>query len=236
MNILKITKFCFIPLCIIVLSLIPSHQSQAADWCKPSRQPIINIKTSTDNIRYDFTKSEDSLNKFDISTVNPYGDDVITDVGGLMKGGIKTQHRISFETMTNPRTREVCIWHDKIEVSLHIQPTIYIASEFPQGTCMHNAILEHEYKHITVDREIVNKYAKLIGDSVREDINRYRIFGPVPISQESATLEMVKKRIELIMTHYTNHMSAERKQRQQAVDTVEEYNRVNSMCGRNKKR
>lgn len=209
-----------------------SRSAQADNWCNPTKAPTINIKTSTDQISYDFSRSEKQLNNFDISTVSPYGNNVITDVGGLMKGGIETQQRMSFQTMTNQRTQQVCFWHDTIEVMLHIKPTIFIANEFPQGSCMHNSIMGHEQKHIQVDREIVNKYAALIGQAFQKDVSQYRVFGPFPASNQNAALEQVKTRMQTILRQYTDQMSAERKARQQQVDNLGEYERVNKSCKR----
>ena len=218
-------------LCGLILCVLPSL-AMASSWCKPNKSPTINVRTSTDNINYDFSLSEKQLNKFSITTVNPYGDNVITDVGGLMKGGIETTQQMSFGTMTNPNINQMCLWHDTIEITLHIRPTIFVANDFPQGTCMHNAILEHEHKHVIVDREIVNKYAALIGQAIRNDVNKYRIYGPVPASKSQALVSQVKGRMQNILKTYTNQMSAERRKRQQAVDSLAEYQRVSNSCKR----
>lgn len=204
----------------------------ADNWCKPNKAPSINVRTSTDNISYDFSLSEKQLNKFNISTVNPYGKDVISDVGGLMKGGIETTQQMSFGTLTNSRTNQVCFWYDTIEVTLHIRPTIFVASDFPKGTCMHNSILGHEHKHVIVDREIVNKYAALIGQAIRKEVSRNSIFGPFSANQSKAMLSQIKTNMQASLKIYTTQMSAERKARQQAVDSLSEYERVNSSCKR----
>lgn len=225
---MKIFTFAILTL-VLGLLTTPLH---AENWCVPDTAPSITVRTSTDQITYDFSLSEKQLNGFNISTVSPYASNVITDVGGLMKGGIETQQRMSFGTVTNPNINQVCIWHDKIDVLIHIKPTIYIANEFPEGSCMHNSIMGHEQKHITVDREIVNKYAALIGQALQNDVSQYRVFGPVPASNQEATLSMVKTRLQTILKQYTNLMSQERKARQQQVDNLQEYERVNKSCKR----
>lgn len=210
-----------------------THAAWADDnWCKPSSSPAITIRTATDNISYDFSLSEKQLNNFSITTVSPYASNIITDVGGLMKGGIQTQQKMSFGTMTNPNTQQICFWHDSIDVLIHIMPTIYIANEFPQGTCMHNSIMGHEQKHIKVDREIVNKYAAIIGQALQKDVEQHRVFGPVPLSNQEAALSQIKTRMQSILKFYTDQMSAERKARQQQVDNLAEYERVNKSCKR----
>ena len=220
-------------LTIFMLSFYGLTQSaRAENWCVPTTAPSITVRTSTDQITYNFSLSEKQLNGFNISTVSPYASNIITDVGGLMKGGIETQQRMSFGTLLNPNINQACMWHDKIDVLIHIKPTIYIANEFPPGTCMHNAIMEHEQKHITVDREIVNKYAALVGQALQNDVARYAVFGPVPASNQEATLSMIKTRIQTILRQYINQMTQERKARQQQIDNLNEYERVNKSCKR----
>ncbi len=221
--------------CLLLELMFWPPTANAEDWCQPKEAPHINIHTSTDQVSFDFSLSEKQLNKFSVSTVNPYASNIITDVGGLMKGGIEANMQMSFGTMTDRGAGQMCYWHDTIDVSLHIKPTIYIANEFPAGSCMHTAIMEHEQKHVTVDREIVNKYAKLIGEAFQSDITRYRVFGPIPISQGDAMAQQLKHRMESIFKTYTAQMSAERKQRQQQVDNINEYERVNHLCPKEKK-
>lgn len=220
----------------VILTLIINgfmRPAQAAEnWCNPTKAPSISIRTSTDQISYDFSLSEKQLNGFNITTVSPYASNIITDVGGLMKGGIETQQRMSFGTMTNQTKGEICFWHDSIDILIHIKPTIYIANEFPRGSCMHNAIMGHEQKHIQVDREMVNKYAALIGQAFQADVAQYRVFGPVPLSNQEAALSQIRTRMQSMLKQYTNQMSTERKARQQQIDNLSEYERVNKSCKR----
>lgn len=223
----------FLPFIILALVCGGFIQSaQAENWCQPTKAPSISIRTSTDQIGYDFSRSEKQLNNFNVTTVNPYASNVITDVGGLMKGGIETQQRMSFGTLTNQQTGQICFWHDSIDILLHIKPTIFIANEFPPGTCMHDAIMGHEQKHIQIDREIVNKYAALIGQAFRSDVSQYAVFGPFPVTNEQAVIEQIKTRMQNLLRQYTSQMIAERKMRQQQIDNLAEYERVNKSCRR----
>jgi hypothetical protein len=199
-------------------------------WCRADRAARIEIKTSTDQVLWDYNKSEKQLNSFDIDTVNPYGNNVITDVGGLMQGGIELKETMRFKTLTHNRLQQICYWYDKVVISLHIRPTIYIAKEFPRGTCKHNAIKQHELKHINIDREIVNKYASLIGAGVKKELDRQYLFGPHHVSQAKEVEAFMKARLERVLKYYSNMMDDERKRRQQLVDSLHEYERVNQLC------
>ncbi len=214
--------------CIVVTPITTTYA--APSWCQPNVAPRITIKPSTDNISYNYTLSEKQLNSFSIDTKNPYGGNVITDVGGLMKGGIQTEQKMTFGTMANRNTREVCYWYNTIDVKIHISPTIYIANKFPKGSCMFNAIMQHEEKHVIVDREIVNKYAIIIGKALKDEIAAARIYGPVADTKESLLGDKMRGRMKQILDTTTRQMSAERQKRQQEVDSLKEYERVNHQC------
>lgn len=205
-------------------------QPQKHAWCRAKSAPRLEIKTSTDRVIWNFSKSEKDLNHFNIDTVNPYGKEVITDVGGLMQGGIMLKEQMRFNTLTYTTAQQICYWYDQIEITLHIQPTIYIAREFPQGSCKHNAIREHELKHISVDREIVNKYAALIGQALKKEVDRQPVFGPYLVSQSPQVEAYLKSRLDTLLRAYSTQMDQERRQRQQKVDSLEEYERVNTLC------
>lgn len=208
----------------------PAAASSTGNWCKADNAPRIEIKTSTDQVSWDFTQSEKQLNRFKIDTVNPYGKEVITDVGGLMQGGIELKESMRFKTLTHNGLNQICYWFDTIVVTLHIKPTIYIATEFPRGSCKHEAIREHELKHIAVDREIVNKYANMLGQAVRDEMMRQTVFGPYNVSQSGQAEAYIRGRLERLLKTYSRLMDDERRTRQQKVDSLSEYERVNRMC------
>ena len=214
----------------ILSGVSPAQAAGKHAWCKPSSYAKIQVKTSTDEILWDYSKSEKDLNKYKIDTVNPYGKNVITDVGGLMQGGIMMQEQMRFSTLTRSSVNQICYWYDDIVVTLHIQPTIFIAREFPRGTCKHNAIREHELKHVQVDREIVNKYAALLGQSVQEIVNRKTIYGPYHVAQSKEVETYLKDQLNVALKRYSKEMDDERKERQQKIDSLAEYERVNKMC------
>ncbi|PZP54596.1 MAG: hypothetical protein DI586_09405 [Micavibrio aeruginosavorus] len=221
-------------ICFLLVAV--SATANAESWCQPKVTPTINVKTDTNRIKWVFNKSQKDLNQKDIDTVNPYGNSVITDVGGLMHGGIKMQQRMEFGTLTNPNVNETCMFYNSVDASFHIYPTIYIAREYPQGSCMHNAIRAHELQHVNIDRQIVNKYALLVGNAIKSEINRQFTYGPVPSSNRNAIQAQMRQRMEGILRQHSTAMDAERRKLQQDLDSLSEYERVNHLCDGNVKR
>jgi hypothetical protein len=232
-------KFSLIPLfCAFFIVLLcfndafanSNASSGSSAWCTPKAPPKIDIKTHTTDVEWVFNKSEKDLNAFPVDTKNPYGTQVMTDVGGLMKGGIQMQQTMRFGSFVHRGLGQSCHFYDSVRVEFLLSPTIFIASEFPPGTCKHNAIKGHEIKHVMEDRAIVKKYAAVVGRALKNEIDRQTIWGPVPIGQSQATQEKMRVRLENILKHYSQMMEGERRRRQQAIDSLAEYERVNNMC------
>ena len=207
-----------------------SVSASASSWCRVVRPPQVSIKTDTDKINWVFNLSQRQLNNFDVDTINPYGNSVHTDVGGLMKGGINMVQTMRFNTVTHNGLKQSCLFYDSVSVQLKIEPSIYIAREYAPGSCRHNAIKEHELKHINVDRMIVNKYAQLIGRAIKTEIDKRALYGPVSITQEESIRQLMRTRMEGILRKINTQMENERRTRQQAIDNIQEYERVNNLC------
>lgn len=198
-------------------------------WCRTEKAPRLDIKPATARIKYDHTKTKSQLNGFEVDTVNPYGTKVHTDVGGLMKGGIETGYDITMGSIRTSDNRS-CAWYDSITVDINITPTIFIARDYKKGSCMYNAVLEHENKHIAVDRKLVNTYAQQISKALQAELARQTVYGPVATAEEKALQDQMYARIAGIMKKQMAILNTERLKRQQQVDSLEEYNRVNALC------
>lgn len=217
----------------LILQPVPSL-AQGKVWCKAQQAPQIKITASANTLKYDFTQTEDDLGKFKIDTKSPYAKHVITDVGGLMKGGIEMRQTMQVKNLTHSGLKQVCMWYSQVAVDIKFDPTIYIAKEFPPGSCRHKAIMGHEMKHVQVDRQMVNKYAALIGKAIQKEIDAKPVYGPASVTQKAALEKQMNMRMEQIMKSNSNIMDAERSLLQQQIDSIEEYERVNNLCPQEK--
>ena len=214
----------------VISAAWPASAQSRPGWCVPDKRPQINIRPETKDIDYDFSKSIAQINQKNIDTKSPYSDDVISRAGGLMSGGIRTKHRFKIATKTQRRRNLACAWFDTITVRMTIEPTIYVAREFDKGSCPRRAILEHEQKHIRVDREIVNKYAREIGQAVKGYIDSNPAYGPVRANRLKDLQQRMTDQLDRLVSQVGRRMERERNRRQQNVDTRAEYERVRKQC------
>jgi hypothetical protein len=203
--------------------------------CPVQKSARVDVRWRSEPIKYDNSKTTGELNQRDIDSENPYGVHVSTDVGGLMSGKMEYKSGIQISTVRYPTSRVSCLWIDKVIVDIVIDPTIHISSDYPKGTCRYNAILEHEHKHVAIDRKVVIDHLDRIRSATANAVTKVGMVGP----KADETADDFKKK----MTEYVqgaikgaaDAMYADRVKRQKALDNKEEYDRVSAKCAPKKR-
>lgn len=198
----------------------------------PAHPPTkINIVPRSEKVEYDYSQTLKEIQNYSTDTVDPYGFHGTTVTQGFMKGTVQLEHGIKFGHHIDKKHGFVCLWYEEITVKLHIDPTIVIAKELYKDKCMRKAILGHELKHVRVDRQIVNKYAKLMGGKLVKALTS-RGFSAAPI--EAHRIKEVSRKmqrvVEQILMLENQKMNIDRQERQREVDSLEEYNSVDDKC------
>ncbi len=220
-------------LVFLLISLPEQSHAGENDWCIPAKATEIEIFPKSNDIEYDFTKNKSELSSLDIDTLSPYAENIKTEIGGLMKGGIKIRHGYKYGVRTNTITNQVCMWYDKIKVDIIINPKILIAKEYKQGTCKHQAVMTHEMKHIMKDREISSIYSKKIRDALYEHVSKRPYIGPVDEDKMAQLDIYMKSSIKTVIGKIKQEMIEQRKHEQMLIDNIKEYNAVSDACDYN---
>lgn len=196
--------------------------------CTVPEAPRIYITPRTDPIVYDYSKTSAELGVHQSDTINPYGANVDTSTGGLREDKPQLKMEV-FWKMREYQGGEVCLWYDEVKVDIHLQPKIYIAKEFNKGRCR-DAIMTHELKHVQVDRDVMNKYAQLIGQSVQQAVNSMGAVGPYNKHRLDSVQQSMASHIRNAVMQYQLPLQEEMRRRQSQVDSLEEYTAVSKIC------
>ena len=210
--------------------VVQGNSSANSAACKAAARPKINVTASTKDVRHDHTKSKAQLANQKIDTVSPYSHSQSVYIGGLMNGQIEIKSNVKLSWSTQTATRQSCFWYDEVNIHMEIDPTILIAREFPKGSCEYDEILNHENKHIVVDRFIVKKYRKMMEKYINQVMGQVETYGPVHSNKTPVVRKQMTQYIEAAVNKVSDAMHAERRKRQQAVDSREEYDRVSAAC------
>jgi len=201
--------------------------------CTPLKAPQITVTASSTDITTDHSRSIAELSAPVPGAKrgkSPY--DGMTNVftEGLMLGSVKMPGQFGYQGQTFSNGQG-CIHIDTINVRIEINPRIYIAREYKEGTCHYNAVMEHEQKHVAVERFIVNKYIQVVGDALKKNLDaRGYVFGPIPAEQMKIAQQDLSNFLTAVIEPYAAKMSAEREKLQSEVDSLAEYQRVDKLC------
>jgi hypothetical protein len=219
----------------IALAAMPAgpawaQAGQPVNPCPLVKPAQINVVPATEKVRYDYSKTMAELQSTEVDTINPYGFSGVTSVNGYMKGTVTIKPEVRIARQTNVRGTS-CLWYDSIDVRIEIAPTIVIAKEIYQDSCLRKVTLDHEMKHVNADRQIVNKYAKIVGQKIYNAIEaRGFRTPPVPDEHVPGMNERMSKVIAQVVELEHNKMQLERMEIQQGIDSLEEYTRISALC------
>ena len=207
------------------------HLAAGKIECKLKKTPEIQVSATDTNVHYDHSKTQAEMDRMETDTVSPYGDNIQSHVGGLMSGEVRVSQNIRIMQETYPALNTGCLYIDPMTINIHIDPTIYIAKEFKKSGCMYKEIMNHEKKHIKVDRAIVNKYTSIIVKGLNDAFKKLGYaHGPYSLGHLPTVQKKLQDYAQALVKKYSDDMSTERRALQQQVDTLQEYERVRRLC------
>jgi hypothetical protein len=105
--------------------------------------------------------------------------------------------------------------------------TVFIASEVPQGSCDFSESMEHEQKHIAVNRDILKEFAPKIEAEVKSYM---RLYGAFRVTKPEEAEPYLRDKLDLVIDNVIVKMEEENMRRQQLVDSRSEYDRLAHVC------
>ncbi|MFN3826954.1 MAG: hypothetical protein ACK4NR_04940 [Micavibrio sp.] len=198
--------------------------------CTVPKAPMIKIEPKAAAVRYDYSKTTAELTRQGSQTVNPYAANVDSTTGGLRADTPKIRSDVKTSIMTYPALGVGCLWYEEVSVVIELSPVIYIAKEFQKDPACKAAIMEHELKHVSVDRDVINNYATQIGKAIQTAVNRAGALGPFKVAELDAQQDNLMDHIQSAISSQQVILDKDMRSRQARVDSLEEYERVSAIC------
>lgn len=197
--------------------------------CTVEAAPQIEVNVKTDAIDYDYSQPARTLAAMETGATSPYLPGADTVTGGLRQDHPTLGSSIDLDIVYSKWRRMTCMRYKKIDIEMHLRPKIFVAREYDTGTCR-AAVLQHELKHVKVDREVANKYAGLIAQGLQGIVNRVGATGPFAMEKDAAVKAQMAGYITAELDKIERALEGELRQRQEQVDRLEEYRAVGSFC------
>lgn len=197
--------------------------------CDPKENLDIKIDPAQSPIKYDFTKTIDQIGQIGEGAYSPYGAEHQTFTMGLTVGRQQIEYNIRTFAEVYDELDRACVHIRNITVKMNYNPTVYVATEYPKGSCEFNAVLEHELEHVKITQKALNKYAKKLGKHLQESFRRGHSFGPFKGASTEKAKEMLIKKIEALTLKINNEMYAEDEKHQNRFDDHDK-GKITAVC------
>jgi hypothetical protein len=149
---------------------------------------------------------------------------------GVHASGIRVTYAADFAT--EPYDSGYCFWVRSVKVRLSYQaPDIYIAKNYPVGSCQYQAILAHELTHEAVARKVMKLYAPRFDEALISLLIPKSYSAVVVSSREEARREtnaVLAKLIEPVYLDFRRYLDAAQSQ----VDSPRQYAKVRAKCSK----
>jgi len=149
---------------------------------------------------------------------------------GLYRAEFALRSRVDFAR--TGQGDSACVWIEKLALEIAIvERKIYVVRKRRPGSCAYESVLAHERKHQAVDDELLREETSLIRRGLEEALAALPPASPVPRAEEDAARARLAAAVKTALARVLKTLDAERKVRQAAIDTPQEYRRVAAACG-----
>lgn len=122
-----------------------------------------------------------------------------------------------------------CLWPVKVTARLGMpEQKVYIAANYPEGSCEYNAILTHERRHVAINLGVLRSYAGAVRQALLEGI---RQSSPLPLSAPTSDRDLLARRLNAFARPRLLQMQAELKFRNGEIDTPAAYREQQRQAG-----
>jgi hypothetical protein len=123
----------------------------------------------------------------------------------------------------------VCIWLASVAATLGIpEQHVYVANDYPEGSCEYRAVVTHEYKHVEINRRVVNSYGEPVLKALRAGVAQTN---PLIFSNRNVQDSQVTGFLYTLMRPTVAAMTAELRRQNGAIDTPQAYIQEHAASG-----
>lgn len=146
---------------------------------------------------------------------------------GLTRTEFRQDAQIEIQGLSDSGGGRSCA-RPHIVLELAMTPmNVYVARELADNACGHAAVFEHEMKHVAAFREHLAETARALEVELPQLFGQRIILAPDATAAEA----QVRQTLQAFLSEFTARNTVQMKQRQMAVDSADEYARVNDACG-----
>lgn len=192
-----------------------------ADPCDELPKPSVTIKRIDERLSINTEYSYRSLTNIGAALARP-GKQIL----GLTRGNATVSFASTTPAITDRSGRWECA-SPQITLRFGFSPlTVYVAREFPEGSCAYKEIHAHEMRHV----EAYQKHIASIEKELTESLNARFATGAVWRGPVGQTASRLRQELDARWAPYVQRQIKRVDEAQAKIDSDEEYERVANAC------
>jgi len=122
-------------------------------------------------------------------------------------------------------------WVEDLKVDFGFKELkVFMANEYPEGSCEHYHIREHENEHVRIHREVYMKYQPLLEEAVSASKGIPLRSAPVTVASKEEGKKVVGERISEVLDPVFDRFNQELKDENARIDTAASYDELRRRC------
>ncbi len=212
-----------IPLILGTIILCDAPQAWASQECNAD-EPKIRVQHTTNRPKYIRSLGYEELTK-----MHGGKKDVGKVTTGLASGETGFTMQAKFTAASIGRKR-YCLSLEELRVKLVAKPKIYVAKNFPRGSCEYNAILKHEKQHVKITKKTLKDHTSKYRRYIEKNMDQVAKSAIVTIGDITEQKEKLNDEVTHFLQIYMDTVYEDMARRQAEIDTPEEYARIHDKC------
>lgn len=192
-----------------------------ADECDQLPKPSVTVKRLDQRVTVNTQHSYKTLNHLGAALARP-GNQVL----GLTRGNAVARVSTSIPSYVDRTGRWECASPQLTLTFGFDQMTVYVAKEFPAGSCAYKEIYQHELRHV----KAYQTHLANIEKDVTDTLNRRFVTGGPWRGSAGQTTARLQQELNERWLPYIKREIARADEAQALIDTPEEYARVADAC------
>ncbi len=126
---------------------------------------------------------------------------------------------------------EYTMWIDALTVEfVYNTLTVYVSSDYPEGSCQYEQVLAHEKQHVEINREVYQEFQRKMRETLAAATNLPTHSHPITTANWDQGKESMGQMISDTVNPVFNDFGAELQRRNGLLDSPDHYNELKGKC------
>lgn len=208
----------------------PASPKKTVEGCSPDpgfdRTKIFKISGNIPDVQV-----SNALSTSEIEALDHRKNASSVRVPGLTSTEYSLKKNLSVSFSQSPGDERVCVWLDSLNIDFsYSKLDVYVAREYPAGTCPYAELLSHEGQHVAAYRQIHEEYIDKLKEAFQEASELPTQAKPIWAENKNQGEALVKRLADETAAPVMARLKEELAQRQAALDTPENYRQLQARC------